>query len=163
MWWLIPLIPVSGRGRGRRISEFKASLVYRDPGEFQDSQGYIVRPCLKQNKKQPPLSWGYNYRSMVEHFPNMQEPLGSIPIVKIDFLFSLITMPVSSSHVRLTSLHTSRKTRYMKVNFIYTLKICFNLFTYYYFLINWLVGSPEPGFLCVALTVLELVLYGLEY
>jgi hypothetical protein len=35
-------------GRGRQISEFKASLVYR---EFQDSQGYTEKPCLKKKKK----------------------------------------------------------------------------------------------------------------
>jgi hypothetical protein len=46
-WWHTPLIPVLG-GRGRRISEFEASLIYR---EFQDSQGYTEKPCLeKQNK-----------------------------------------------------------------------------------------------------------------
>jgi hypothetical protein len=31
-------------GRGRWISEFEASLVYR--GEFQDSKGYTEKPCL---------------------------------------------------------------------------------------------------------------------
>jgi hypothetical protein len=37
-------------GRGRQISEFKASLVYIS--EFQDSKGYTEKPCLeKQNKK----------------------------------------------------------------------------------------------------------------
>jgi hypothetical protein len=39
-------------GRGRRISEFEASLVYKV--EFQDSQGYTEKPYLekqKQNKK----------------------------------------------------------------------------------------------------------------
>jgi hypothetical protein len=40
-------------GRGRHISEFKASLVYK----VQDSQDYTEKPCLekpktKQNKKQ---------------------------------------------------------------------------------------------------------------
>jgi hypothetical protein len=37
-------------GRGRQISVFKASLVYKS--EFQDSQGYTEKPCLetKQNK-----------------------------------------------------------------------------------------------------------------
>jgi hypothetical protein len=35
-------------GRGRRISEFKACLVYR--GEFQDSQGYTEKPCLEKPK-----------------------------------------------------------------------------------------------------------------
>jgi hypothetical protein len=37
-------------GRGRQISEFKASLVYKQ-SEFQDSQGYTEKPCVeKQNK-----------------------------------------------------------------------------------------------------------------
>jgi hypothetical protein len=45
-WWRTPLIPVLG-GRGRQISEFKASLVYR---EFQDSQGYTEKPCLEKPK-----------------------------------------------------------------------------------------------------------------
>ena len=31
-------------GGGRQISEFKASLIY---SEFQDSQGYTEKPCLK--------------------------------------------------------------------------------------------------------------------
>jgi hypothetical protein len=35
-------------GRGRRISEFKASLVYKS--EFQDSRGYAEKPCLKKQK-----------------------------------------------------------------------------------------------------------------
>jgi hypothetical protein len=46
------------RGRGRRISEFEASLVYR--AEFQDNQGYTEKPCLeKQNKtkQQNPKFW----------------------------------------------------------------------------------------------------------
>ena len=42
-WWRTPLIPALGGGRGRWISEFKASLVY---SEFQDSQGYTEKPCL---------------------------------------------------------------------------------------------------------------------
>jgi hypothetical protein len=37
-------------GRGRWISEFKASLVYKS--EFQDSQGYTKKPCIKQTNKQ---------------------------------------------------------------------------------------------------------------
>jgi hypothetical protein len=37
-------------GRGRWISEFEASLVYRV--RFQDSQGYTEEPCLKQTNKQ---------------------------------------------------------------------------------------------------------------
>jgi hypothetical protein len=42
----MPLIPALG-GRGRRISEFEASLIYR---EFQDSQGYTEKPCLEKQK-----------------------------------------------------------------------------------------------------------------
>jgi hypothetical protein len=37
-------------GRGRRISEFEASLGLQS--EFQDSQGYTEKPCLKQTNKQ---------------------------------------------------------------------------------------------------------------
>jgi hypothetical protein len=36
-------------GKGRRISEFEASPVYRI--EFQDSQGYTEKPCLKKRKQ----------------------------------------------------------------------------------------------------------------
>jgi hypothetical protein len=36
-------------GKGRQISEFVASLVYR---EFQDSQGYTEKPCLEKTNKQ---------------------------------------------------------------------------------------------------------------
>jgi hypothetical protein len=36
-------------GRGRQVSEFKASLIY---SEFQDSQGYTEKPCLKNKTKQ---------------------------------------------------------------------------------------------------------------
>jgi hypothetical protein len=36
-------------GRGRQISEFKASLIYKS--EFQDSQGYTEKPCLEKTKK----------------------------------------------------------------------------------------------------------------
>jgi len=31
------------------MSEFKASLVYRE--EFQDTQGYTEKPCLEKKKK----------------------------------------------------------------------------------------------------------------
>jgi hypothetical protein len=37
-------------GRGRPISEFETSLVYRV--SFQDSQGYTEKPCLKNQKKE---------------------------------------------------------------------------------------------------------------
>jgi hypothetical protein len=36
--------------RGRRVSELEASLVYKS--EFQDSQGYTEKPCLKKTNKQ---------------------------------------------------------------------------------------------------------------
>jgi hypothetical protein len=45
--------------RGRRISEFEASLVYKN--EFQDSQGYTEKPCLKKTKpKTNKKSVGFN-------------------------------------------------------------------------------------------------------
>jgi hypothetical protein len=37
-------------GRGRQISEFEASLVYKS--EFQDSQGYTEKSCLEKQNKQ---------------------------------------------------------------------------------------------------------------
>jgi hypothetical protein len=36
-------------GRGRRISEFKASLVYRETS--RTAEGYTEKPCLKKTKK----------------------------------------------------------------------------------------------------------------
>jgi hypothetical protein len=36
-------------GRGRRISEFEASLVYRVSSK--DSQGYTEKPCLGEKQK----------------------------------------------------------------------------------------------------------------
>jgi hypothetical protein len=42
----MPLIPALG-GRGRQISEFEASLIY---SEFQDSQGFTEKPCLKKKR-----------------------------------------------------------------------------------------------------------------
>ena len=52
MRWHTPLIPALG-SRGRWISEFEDSLVYKDheKSEFQDSQGYTEKPCLKKPKK----------------------------------------------------------------------------------------------------------------
>jgi hypothetical protein len=35
-------------GRGRRISEFKASLIYKVPGQ----PGYTEKPCLAKTSKQ---------------------------------------------------------------------------------------------------------------
>ena len=42
------LIPVLGRQEAGEVSEFEASLVY---SEFQDSQGYTEKPCLKQTTR----------------------------------------------------------------------------------------------------------------
>ena len=41
--------PSTPGGRGRRISEFEASLVYKV--SFQDSQDYTEKPCLEKPKK----------------------------------------------------------------------------------------------------------------
>jgi hypothetical protein len=48
MWWCTPLIPALGR---QRQADF---LVRGQPGlqsEFQDSQGYTEKPCLKKQKQ----------------------------------------------------------------------------------------------------------------
>jgi hypothetical protein len=39
-------------GRGRWISEFETSLVYKVRSELHDSQGYTEKPCLKKKKKE---------------------------------------------------------------------------------------------------------------
>jgi hypothetical protein len=44
----MPLVPAL-RGRGGQISEFEASLVYR---EFQDSQSYTEKSYVKSKTKQ---------------------------------------------------------------------------------------------------------------
>jgi hypothetical protein len=47
-WWRTPLIPALGR---QRQVDFR---VRSQPGlqsEFQDSQGYTEKPCLKKKKK----------------------------------------------------------------------------------------------------------------
>jgi hypothetical protein len=51
--WHSPLIPALRRQRQANL-EFEASLVYRV--EFQDSQGYTEKPCLKKNPP-PKKSW----------------------------------------------------------------------------------------------------------
>jgi hypothetical protein len=50
-WWRTPLIPALGR---QRQADF---WVQGQPGlqsEFQDSQGYTEKPCLKKPKKKKP-------------------------------------------------------------------------------------------------------------
>lgn len=44
----MPLMPVIGKQRQVSLCKFEASLVYIN--EFQDSQSYVVRPCLKKKK-----------------------------------------------------------------------------------------------------------------
>ena len=59
-WWPTPLIPTlcGGGGRGRRISEFKASLVYRVNSRTARS---IQRPCLGKKKKKKLENKIYTY------------------------------------------------------------------------------------------------------
>jgi hypothetical protein len=38
-------------GRGRRISEFEASLI-QIQSEFQDSQDYTEKPCLEKRERE---------------------------------------------------------------------------------------------------------------
>ena len=49
VWWRMPLIPALGR---QKQADF---WVQGQPGlqsEFQDSQGYTEKPCLKEKTKQ---------------------------------------------------------------------------------------------------------------
>jgi hypothetical protein len=38
-------------GRGRRISEFEASLIYRVSSRTARAKGYTEKPCLEKAKK----------------------------------------------------------------------------------------------------------------
>jgi hypothetical protein len=50
-WWRTPLIPALGGGRGRQISEFKASLVYRVSSRTaRTTQRNPISKNQKQNK-----------------------------------------------------------------------------------------------------------------
>jgi hypothetical protein len=44
-WWHTPLFPALGRQR-------QVDFCVRGQSEFQDSQGYTEKPCLKQTNKQ---------------------------------------------------------------------------------------------------------------
>jgi hypothetical protein len=53
-WWCMPLIPALGR---QRQVDF---WVWGQPAlqsEFQDSQRYTEKPCLKKKKKKSGSSW----------------------------------------------------------------------------------------------------------
>jgi hypothetical protein len=47
-WWCMPLIPALGR---QRQVDFWVRGQPRLQSEFQDSQGYAEKPCLKTNKQ----------------------------------------------------------------------------------------------------------------
>jgi hypothetical protein len=73
-------------GRGRQISEFEASLVYRVSFKFQDSQSYTENSCLekqnkKQNKKKVPqealrtlISLGHKVKKKMQGEPRRMSP-----------------------------------------------------------------------------------------
>jgi hypothetical protein len=56
VWWHIHLIPALRKGKQVDLCEFKAILVDMVYIVFQASQGYIVRPFLKQRNKQTQLT-----------------------------------------------------------------------------------------------------------
>jgi hypothetical protein len=73
-WWLTPLIPALGR-------QGKTNFWVRgQPGlqsEFQDSQGYTEKPCLKNktkqnktNKQKPKKAEKLKFREVINLLPN---------------------------------------------------------------------------------------------
>jgi hypothetical protein len=73
-WWCTPLIPALGR---QRQMDFQ---VRGQPGlqsEFQVSQGYTEKSCLKK-KKNPPSWYEACFRLSLSHLPNVLEGTGML-------------------------------------------------------------------------------------
>jgi hypothetical protein len=66
--------PSTWGGRGRWISEIKASLVY---SVLQDSQGYTEKPCLGKKKKKREQPWARGVR------PNIQKLIHREQVVNL--------------------------------------------------------------------------------
>jgi hypothetical protein len=90
VWWRTPLIPGLGR---QRQADFRVQGYPGLQSEFQDSQGYTEKPCLKktknktkQNKKPTPKSkqskkapgW-LEMRPRVEHLSSLPEASAVFP------------------------------------------------------------------------------------
>jgi hypothetical protein len=105
-WWLTPLIPALGR---QRQTDF---WVRGQPGlqsEFQDSQGYTEKPCLKKQNKtkqktkknyaQKVGGWGWGLEWGLAH---LQDKTNKLWIVLLSFLASipwpLMLSPILSSY-----------------------------------------------------------------
>jgi hypothetical protein len=67
-WWHTPLIPALGR---QRQADFWVPGQPDLQSEFQDSQGYTEKPCLrKKKKKKKKTVWtkGYTVRQTLTHY-----------------------------------------------------------------------------------------------
>jgi hypothetical protein len=84
-------------GRGRRISEFKASLVLQS--EFQDSQGFIEKPCLEKQKTKQNKTTNQTKKSILK-FPFRMNYTDNIAIIYMDCLALAFqhTIQLCSSH-----------------------------------------------------------------
>jgi hypothetical protein len=86
-------------GRGRWISEFEASLVYRV--SKQDSQGYTEKPCLENlKKKKKKASKKENLR-----FPAPSRKLG---VATCDCMLSTVRWETGYGALKITGLAKKR-------------------------------------------------------
>ena len=71
-WWRTPLIPAQG-GRGRRTSEFEASLVYRESSRA--AKANTEKPCLEKiqkNKNKNKKHWSPLSKAQWPHSTNRE-------------------------------------------------------------------------------------------
>jgi hypothetical protein len=94
IWWHTPLSLVLGRQKVDDLCEFEVILVYI---EFQDSNSYIERPCLKQNKQNPQTTTKLYMKRAGEIAQWLECTLLSQKIQLVPYIGQLTTASNSSS------------------------------------------------------------------